>query len=65
MTAVLSGPLDGRFKDRPFLLDLLDIHTANNKSIQQAVIGALFKVLGEDFDYNSLYLLVTDGATTV
>ncbi|QQP36210.1 Uncharacterized protein FKW44_021240 [Caligus rogercresseyi] len=24
-------PLDGRFKDRPFLLDLLDIHAANNK----------------------------------
>ncbi|QQP57635.1 Putative LOC100902024 [Caligus rogercresseyi] len=51
MTAVLSGPLDGRFKDRPFLLDLLDIHAAKNENIQQAVTGALFKVFGEDFDY--------------
>ncbi|QQP51974.1 Uncharacterized protein FKW44_013475 [Caligus rogercresseyi] len=42
MTAVFSGPLDGRFKDRSFLLDLLDIHAANNKNIQQAVTGALF-----------------------
>ncbi|QQP53102.1 Uncharacterized protein FKW44_005454 [Caligus rogercresseyi] len=42
MTAVLSGPLDGRFKDRSFLLDLL---------------------FGENFDYNSLHLLVTDEAT--
>ncbi|QQP54927.1 Putative LOC100902024 [Caligus rogercresseyi] len=25
--------------------------------------GALFKVFGEDFDNNSLHLLVTDGAT--
>ncbi|QQP51918.1 CGG triplet repeat-binding protein 1 [Caligus rogercresseyi] len=39
------GPLDGRFKDCPFLLDLLDIHAANNKNIQQAVTWALFKVL--------------------
>ncbi|QQP40875.1 Putative LOC100902024 [Caligus rogercresseyi] len=55
--------LDGRFKDRPFLLDLLDIHAVNNKNIQQAVTGTLFKVFGEDFGYNSLHLLVTDGAT--
>ncbi|QQP49359.1 Putative LOC100902024, partial [Caligus rogercresseyi] len=51
MTAVLSGPLDGRFKDWPFLLDLLDIHAANNKNST----GHL--------DYNSLHLLITDGAT--
>ncbi|QQP58237.1 Putative LOC100902024, partial [Caligus rogercresseyi] len=43
-------------------VDLLDIHAANNK-IQQAVTGALFKVFGEDLDYNSLHLLITDGAT--
>ncbi|QQP50698.1 Putative LOC100902024, partial [Caligus rogercresseyi] len=57
LTAVLSGPLDERFKDRPFLLDLLDIHAANKKNIQQAVTGALFKMFGEDLDYNSLHLL--------
>ncbi|QQP50549.1 Putative LOC100902024 [Caligus rogercresseyi] len=63
MTAVLSGLLDGRFKDIPFLLDLLDIHAASNKNIQQAVTGVFFKVFGEDLEYNSLHLLITDGAT--
>ncbi|QQP39560.1 Putative LOC100902024, partial [Caligus rogercresseyi] len=63
MTAVLSGPLDGRFMDRPFLLDLLDILAANNKNIKQAVTGTLFKVFGEDLDFNSLHLLITEGAT--
>ncbi|QQP58243.1 Uncharacterized protein FKW44_003495 [Caligus rogercresseyi] len=44
MTTVLSGPLDGRFKDQPFLLDLLDFHAAINQNIQPAVTWALFKV---------------------
>lgn len=62
MTAILCGPLDGKFLERPLLIELLDVESANNENIQQAITGALFKVLGNDLDYSKIRLLLTDGA---
>ena len=63
MTAVLCGPLDGAAAaaDCPFLVDVLDIGAANNENLQQAVTGALFKVLGDNPDFGRVRLLLTDG----
>ena len=62
MTAILAGPLDGEFLGRPFLIDLVDVGSTNNKTIQQAIVAALTKLFGSDLDYGKVRLLVTDGA---
>lgn len=62
MCIVLAGPLDGEFKGRPFLIDLTSITATNNQTIQQTVNTALFKVLGEDLNYQDIQLFLTDGA---
>ncbi len=62
MTAVLVGPLDGRFQGRPFLIDLVDIGSANNRTVQQAIMSALHRLLGEDLQCNNVQLFLTDAA---
>lgn len=62
MCAILVGPLDGSFLERPFLVDLANINRANNKTVQQFVTTALFKLLGDDLDYQEVRLFLTDGA---
>jgi len=62
MCAILVGPLDGKSLERPFLIDLADITRANNQTVQQFVTMALFKILGDDLDYQEVKLLLTDGA---
>ena len=62
MTAILAGPLDGQSVECPYMIELTDIITANNSTLQQAVIKALHKLFGDDLDYNKIRLLLTDGA---
>lgn len=62
MCALLAGPLDGSFLARPFLIDLADIGRSNNLTLQQFVTSGLFKLFGDDFDYNQVHLFLTDGA---
>ena len=61
MCAILIGPLDGSFLERPFLVDLADINRAN-KTVQQFVMTALSKLLGDDLEYQEVHLFLTDGA---
>ncbi|QQP36264.1 Uncharacterized protein FKW44_021310 [Caligus rogercresseyi] len=44
------------------MVDIIEISTANNTNLQQAVTGGLFKFLGEDLDYSKICLLLTDAA---
>ncbi|QQP49652.1 Uncharacterized protein FKW44_010398 [Caligus rogercresseyi] len=62
MTAVLIGPLDGRFDSRPYLINVVDIKEANSKTIVTTVVDNLQNVLGEHFSPSRFKLLVTDGA---
>lgn len=62
MCIVLAGPLDGQFLDRPYLIDVVDAMAANNKTIQQIVISALFNLFGNNLDYGEVRLFLTDGA---
>ncbi|QQP57513.1 Uncharacterized protein FKW44_002528 [Caligus rogercresseyi] len=41
---------------------MIDINTANNTNLQQAVTGGLFKFLGEDLDHSKIRLLFTGAA---
>eukprot|EP00095_Tigriopus_kingsejongensis_P000492 snap_masked-scaffold233_size243130-processed-gene-1.17 protein:Tk00492 transcript:snap_masked-scaffold233_size243130-processed-gene-1.17-mRNA-1 annotation:"PREDICTED: uncharacterized protein LOC100902024" len=54
MTAILASPLDGQSRDRPFMIDCVDIITANNVTLQQAVIKSLSKLFGDEVDFNKL-----------
>jgi hypothetical protein len=62
MTAILAGPLDGEYLDRPFLIDVTDVVSTNNVTIQQAVVKALHKLFGDELDYSRSKLLLTDAA---
>lgn len=62
MCAILVGPLDGTFLKRPYLIDLADIKTTNNQTVQQFVTSALFKLLGDNLDYQKVLMFVTDAA---
>ncbi len=62
MTVILAGVLDGEWNEKPFLLDIVDMESANNKTIQQAVIACLTSTLGSDFDFGLFRLFLTDGA---
>ncbi|TRY79748.1 hypothetical protein TCAL_01969, partial [Tigriopus californicus] len=62
MCAILAGPLDGKFLQWPFLIDLADIVRANNQTVQQFVMSALFKLLGDALEYQEIRLFLTDGA---
>eukprot|EP00095_Tigriopus_kingsejongensis_P011054 snap_masked-scaffold23_size669530-processed-gene-1.11 protein:Tk11054 transcript:snap_masked-scaffold23_size669530-processed-gene-1.11-mRNA-1 annotation:"PREDICTED: uncharacterized protein LOC100897935" len=62
MTAILASPLDGQSLDRPFMIDCVDIITANNVTLQQAVIKSLSKLFGDEVDFNKLRVFLTDGA---
>ncbi|QQP36603.1 Putative LOC100902024, partial [Caligus rogercresseyi] len=62
MTAVLIGPLDGRFDSRPYLINVVDIKEANSKTIVTTVVDNLQNVLGEHFSPSRFKLLVTDEA---
>jgi len=58
---VLAGPLDGQFLERPFLINLVNIDSTNNQTVQQCVNSSLFKLLGEKLNYKKIRLFVTDG----
>lgn len=62
MCIVLAGPLDGEFLKRPFMIDLVNLGDTNNRTVQQCVNSALLRLLGDDLDYNSIKLFLTDGA---
>ncbi|QQP39429.1 Putative LOC100902024, partial [Caligus rogercresseyi] len=62
MTCIFCSLFDRKFLDRPYLVDMIDINTADNTNLQQAVTGGLFKFLGEDLDYSKIRLLLTDAA---
>eukprot|EP00095_Tigriopus_kingsejongensis_P009613 maker-scaffold1451_size40729-snap-gene-0.2 protein:Tk09613 transcript:maker-scaffold1451_size40729-snap-gene-0.2-mRNA-1 annotation:"PREDICTED: uncharacterized protein LOC100902024" len=62
MTAILASPLDGQTLDRPFIIDCVDIITANNVTLQQAVIKSLSRLFGDEVDFNKLRVFLTDGA---
>lgn len=62
MCAILVGPLDGTFLERPYLIDLADIKSTNNQSVQQFVNSALFKFFGDDLKYDDFWLFLTDAA---
>ena len=62
MCAVLAGPLDGEFLGRPFLIDLIDLGSTNNQTVQQCVNTALFKLLGDELNYDKVRLFLMDGA---
>ena len=62
MTAVLAGPLDGVYLDRPFLIHVVDVVNNNNVTLQQAVLKALHGLMGDDLDYDKIKLFLTDGA---
>ncbi len=62
MTAILVGDLGEEMPHCPFLIDLVDVETANNSTIQQAVLAALNRLLGDNFIYNNVRLFITDGA---
>ncbi|TRY79271.1 hypothetical protein TCAL_17064 [Tigriopus californicus] len=55
---ILVGPLDGSFLGKPFHIDLADF----NKTVQQCITLPLFKVLGNDLNYEEVRLLLPDGA---
>ena len=59
---VLAGPLDGDFLGRPYLIDLVNLGTTNNITVQQCINSGLFKLLGEDLEYEKVRLFLTDGA---
>ena len=63
MCVVLAGPLDGDFLERPYLIDMVNLGTTNNLTVQQCINSALFKLLGGDLDYEKVRLFLTDGAT--
>eukprot|EP00095_Tigriopus_kingsejongensis_P008118 snap_masked-scaffold184_size276635-processed-gene-1.15 protein:Tk08118 transcript:snap_masked-scaffold184_size276635-processed-gene-1.15-mRNA-1 annotation:"PREDICTED: uncharacterized protein LOC100902024" len=62
MTAILAAPLDGDYLDRPYLIHVVDIVSANNVTLQQAVVKALHKLFGDEIDYDKVKLLLTDAA---
>ena len=59
---VLAGPLDGEYLGRPYLIDLINLGSTNNRTVQQCVNSALFKLFGAELDYEKINLFVTDAA---
>ncbi len=63
MCIVLAGPLDGDFLERPYLIDMANLGTTNNLTVEECINSALFKVFGVDLNYEMVRLFLTDGAS--
>ena len=64
MCLVLAGSLSSNndTPSRPYMVDFVNLGTANNVKVQQCVNWALFKVFGGDLDHEKVLLFLTDGA---
>eukprot|EP00095_Tigriopus_kingsejongensis_P011599 maker-scaffold325_size206031-snap-gene-0.16 protein:Tk11599 transcript:maker-scaffold325_size206031-snap-gene-0.16-mRNA-1 annotation:"PREDICTED: uncharacterized protein LOC100902024" len=57
---VFPDLLDGDFLERPYLIDMVNLGTTNNLTVQKCINSALFKLFGGDLDYNKVWMFLTD-----